>query len=93
MKVKAFIHASYDSYRKQFEYQTWPHKSDGIFGTFVCEHEIDIPEVSEADLINGTVSAMKSEQQKIRAEAEAKVQNIEQQIGELLAIEDKSGQS
>ena len=90
MKVTAFVHASYDSYKKKFVYQTWPHKSDGIFGVFIGEIEFDAPDVDEGELKNGTVKAMKSEQQKIRAEAEVKIQNIEQQIGELLCIEDKS---
>jgi len=89
MKVKVYVHAAWDSFGKKFDYTAWPYKSDA-FGVLVLTKEIDAPEVDETELKSGVVKFMRAEQQKIRAEAEVKYQNIEQQIQELLCIEDKS---
>ena len=97
MKVKAFVYAKfediYDSgtghFKKGFIFSAWPCKCD-TWGVFVGEHEFDMPDVDENELRGGVVKLMKEKQQQIRAKCETEVQNIEQQIGELLAIEDKS---
>lgn len=93
MKVKAYVHAKYDDhydaesgkYIKGFRYVAWPCKGDS-WGFFVCEHEFEIPAVDENELRNGVVKLMRDEQQKIRADAEVKFQNIEQQIQEMLCL-------
>ena len=89
MKVKAWVYAEYSHYSRGFTYSVWPHDSYGA-AVKVWEGEVDIPDIDESQLVNGTVKLMKDAQQKIRAEAEAKVQNIEGQIQELLCLEYKS---
>lgn len=92
MKVKVFVHAKLnDVYenganRKKMIYQAWPCHYE-VWGTLVCETEIDVPDqISEADVIRNTVKVMRKQQQVIRADAEVKFQNIEQQIQEMLCL-------
>jgi hypothetical protein len=93
MKVKVFVHAKYEKHYSNetgkfingITYNAWPIECDS-WGTLVHETEIDVPQVDENEVINGTVKIMRAEQRKIRAEAEAKFQNIEQQIQEMLCL-------
>ncbi len=93
MKVKVFVHAKYgrhyDADTGRFcngvEYLAWPMESEA-WGVFFHEAEIDVPEVDENSLRDGQVKIMREEQQRIRAEAEVKYQNIEQQIQEMLCL-------
>ena len=88
MKAPVYVYVTYSQVNKCIQYEAWPCKSDA-WGQLHCETEIDIPEANMDDVINGKITSMRVEQQKLRADCELKVQNIEQQIGELLAIEDK----
>lgn len=65
-------------------------RQDSCSGVCIAETEIEIPDPNRADIINGTVKILRVRQQSIRADAELAVQKIEQEIGELLAIEDRS---
>jgi hypothetical protein len=47
-------------------------------------------EIDEALLTKSEIEALRAEQQKIRAEAHAKVMNLEERISKLLALEHKS---
>jgi hypothetical protein len=49
------------------------------------EVSIDIPE--DFDPVNGHIDSLKAEKQKIAAEAQLKMNNLEEQIQSLLAIE------
>ena len=53
------------------------------------ELSFDIPD--DFDPVNGHIDALKAEKQKIAADAQVKMNNLEEQIQSLLCIEDKSG--
>jgi len=90
MKIKAYIYAEYNSHSKSFNFQPWGHKClDNTFGKFIGETEVEFPDVDPVELLKGQVVLMRAEQQKIRAEAEVKYQNIETQIQQMLCIEHK----
>jgi hypothetical protein len=91
MKTKVYFYAEYQAWDDKVVYKPWRFPDAASLGVFFYETEVDIPEVKRADLINGTVKNLRLAQQVIRAEAQTKVTEIEQQIGELLAIEDKRG--
>lgn len=100
MKVKIYIHArptekynpTTGNFDKSWGYEAWSTKSEH-FGVFVSEHEIDVPEVDEKELVTGTVKILRDKQQQVRAERESELNQIEEQIQQLLCIEDKSGVS
>ena len=48
--------------------------------------EVVLTLATDADITNGAITALRAEQQTIRADAEAKAQRIEQRIQTLLAI-------
>ena len=90
LKTKAFVYAEFDKYSKSVRYAVWPNASMSYAGNVIAETEIEFDEPEFNDVINATVKVMKAEQVRIRAEAEAKVNNIEGQIQELLCLEDLS---
>ena len=57
------------------------------FGKCVAQADIDVPDLTRADLIPDAVKALRDEQQRLRAEAEQQAQAIETKIGKLLALE------
>tara|TARA_R110000868_G_scaffold142759_13_gene360252 strand:+ start:687 stop:965 length:279 start_codon:yes stop_codon:yes gene_type:complete len=90
MKSPAFVYAKICPFTKVMEYRTYPSKSDIWGGILVCETEIEFPEPDYGEVLNGTVSEMRNAQKDIRAKAQVQVEAIEQTIGELLCIEDRS---
>jgi hypothetical protein len=91
MKLPVYVYAEKNTYDGRVTYRALSWKSETLWGTMFCETEIDFPEANMAEVINGQVKVLRIQQQQIRAKCEVEVQKIEQQIGELLAIEDKSG--
>ncbi len=57
------------------------------FGKRVAQVEVDVPDLTRADLVLDAVNTLRGEQQRVRAEAETKAQELEVQIGKLLALE------
>ena len=53
------------------------------------EVEFDVENIKPDDLIPATISRMRKEQAEIRAEAERKTAQIEEQISKMLALEFK----
>ena len=88
MKLKAYVHSSYDQYEKTFRFCAFSCKDMPGY-VFLEEVELDYEEPSHDAMINGTVAAYRAEQKRLRAEAEEKATQLERQIGEMLAIEDK----
>lgn len=89
MKVKTYFFAEYDAWSKEFSFVAWPHEN-WKGKVLVHTAEVEIPDLDSKHLTNGLITAMKDEQQEIRAECEVNVQNIEQQIQEMLCIEDNT---
>lgn len=90
MKVKAYICAEYQRWDKSYDYCVWPvDPGEGTRTVIeVRELEFDAPPI---DILTGeTIAAYRAEQQRIRAEMMGKVNALQQQIDEMLAIENKS---
>ena len=90
MKVKTSVWAYYSEFSKDWNYTSHDADMSKVGWIKVSDHEIEFDELPRDVLVNGTIDAFRAEQQRIRAEAEVKAQNIEAQIQELLCIEDKS---
>lgn len=93
MKVKGYIHAQYDEYEKEYRFSIWTHDMTSCQGYVLVEEvEIEFNAPPHEVLVNGTIAAYKAEQQKIRAEAESKVNRLQRAIDDLLCIEYKPAQ-
>ena len=89
MKAPAFVYAKICPFLKKPEYRTYPCKADWG-GILVYETEIEFDVPAYADVLNGTIAEMRGAQKDIRAKAQAQVESIEQAIGELLCLENRS---
>ena len=92
MKVTAYVYARISPYEwehDKVEYGVFSSECMGEFGwgKLVAQVEIDAPDLTRADLILDAVRVLRGEQQRVRAEAEQKAQEIETKIGSLLALE------
>ena len=91
MKKTIYVHAQLAEWSEEGYILTyWDYEMSQAGGPRVATVEVDFDMPSKAELANGFVGQLRGEQQKIRADCEVKVNEIEHQIGKLLAIEDKS---
>ena len=90
MKLKGYIHAQYDDYEKEYRFSVWSMNMTSCQGyVFVDEVELEFTPPPHSALVNGTIEAYRAEQQKIRAEAESKVNMLQRAIDDLLCLEHK----
>lgn len=90
MKHTVYIHARIGPYEwNKDEIEYWVGSLHVTGNGWVCvgSREVDIPEITRADLVPDAIKAMQAEQQQIRADAEVKAQKLQAQIDKLLAIE------
>lgn len=92
MKMQIYLYARKVGWSDELEITAHSTKfENGDYpGVLFAETEIEVLEPIRADVITGQVKVLRVQQQELRAKCEVDVQKIEQQIGELLAIEDKS---
>ena len=91
MKIPVYVYAEAETWGdKKILYKPYYATCMDHIGMEFYQCEIDIPVPDRADVINRTVKLMRAKQSRIRADAEVKTQNIEEQIGRLLSIEDRS---
>lgn len=92
LKITLYIHA-----QKRFDgsiaYSVYTHKfkaTDGM-GFPVAEHQLELPapSVSKFDLVQAEIDSLRTEQNKILADATAKTRLLEDQIQALLCLEGK----
>lgn len=89
MKVQVFIHANYNEYDKEYHFEPWRSDMTGYAGSLVETQEIEFTPPPRDVLVNGTIAEYREQQKKIRAEAESKINVLEQRINDLLCIEYK----
>ena len=83
MEIKAYVHARWCAYSKEYQYHVFQHESMASVGYIrVSDVTVINFEPNEADMKNATVAA-------IRDEAQSKVTQLEEPIQSLLAIEHK----
>ena len=92
MKVTAYVYARISPAGLNLgkvEYTVFNMDGMGLYGwgKLVAQVEIDVPDLTRADLIPDAVRTLRDEQQRVRAEAEQKAQAIEAKIGNLVALE------
>ena len=90
MKVKAFITAKWDKWEKKYDYDAWPCVPSDSDRVLVEEREIEFTPPPADVLQAGTVAAFRAEQARIRADATLRINGLQQQIDEMLAITYKS---
>jgi len=88
--VKAYVHAQYDNWTKEYKYSVWSIK-DMTPSNYTFIQEVDVPfhRVPDSVLRSGTINTYREQQKIIRAHAEKQVQAIQRNIDELLCIEHK----
>lgn len=93
MKAKAFIHAQWDEWDKKYSFHVWgaDMSSQEGCGPLVETVEVEFTAPPHEVLVNGTIEGYRKQQQKVRAEGERLVNELQQRINDLLCIENKSG--
>lgn len=92
MKIQGFIHAQWNEWDKEYHFQVWGHdmSSQESCGPLVETVVIEFTAPPREVLVNGTIEGYRKQQQKIRAEGERLVNELQQRINDLLCIENKS---
>jgi hypothetical protein len=92
VKTTVYLTAHWNKYSKTFEYsnQSYPPSSDSSY-ILLETRELDVAELSYSDLQKLATLAIRNKKNKILADAHVEAEAIEQEIQELLAIEDKTG--
>lgn len=88
--VKAYVHAQYDNWKKEYKYSVWSVK-DMTASNYTFIQEVDVPfhRVPDSVLRSGTIHTYREQQKMIRAHCEAQVQTLQRKIEELQCIEHK----
>lgn len=88
MKLPIYVYAAWQGWSEKYSFTAYSFKYDE--GKIpISEHEIEF-DAPPVDVLNaGTVQLYIAEQQRIRAEAHVRVENLQKQIDELLALEYK----
>lgn len=89
MKLPIIVYAIYDEYSKEWNYRAGPEGMESMGWVLVEELAVEFDAPPESVLITRTIAAYRSEQQRIRADAEQKAMRIEQTICEMLCLEDR----
>ena len=90
MKIYVYIYAQYDEYDKVYNFHAWGYEMSGQdVGQLVEKREIEFTPPPREVMVNGTIAEYREQQQKIRADAESKVNVLQQRINDLLCIEHK----
>lgn len=92
LSVTLYVHAK-KQFDGSYEYNTFAFKADikSGLGFVVAEHQIKIPfiEPTTIELANAEIEHLRSEQNKILADAQVKSSLLEDQIQMLLCVEGK----
>lgn len=91
MKIKCTLHATPDQYEEGgFAFHVFRHEDmSGCGYTALDTVEVEFTVPPRDVMVNGAIAAFRQKQREIRAEAEVKAKNIEEQIQRLLCIEHK----
>ena len=91
--IEMILHVRKDDWEDEYKYSVFSSDMSacGYIPILAKEIEVtfDIPD--GFDPVNAHIDTLKEEKQKIAAEAQVKMNNLEEQIQSLLCIEDKSG--
>jgi hypothetical protein len=92
MKTTVYLTAHWNKYSKEFDYsnQSYIPSPDSAY-ILLETRELDVAELSYSDLQKLATLALRNKKNKIIADAHVEAEAIEQEIQELLAIEDKTG--
>ena len=90
MKIKAYVHAQYQEWSKEYEFKAWGvDMSDVGFSPCLAIHEFEFDAPPHDVLVKGTIQQYREQQKAILAKAEAQRALLDQKINELLCIEYK----
>ena len=88
--VKAYVHAQYDNWKKEYKYSVWSVKDMTASNyTFIQEVNVPFHRVPDSVLRSGTIQTYREQQKIIRAHCEEQVQTLQMKIEELQCIEHK----
>lgn len=92
--LKGWIHAHRYEWEDEYSYTFFSCNMDGENGYIpIMEHEITFTLPANFKPTVAEIAALKKEQERIRAEAQSKVNLIQERISKLLAIEHKPAEA
>lgn len=91
VKIVGKVHAQLNRWgEEKFSYSVFLTDMSAYGHVFIEDVEIEIDEPSVADVVAGTVAALRAQQKKERADAELACTKLDEQIQRLLCIENQS---
>lgn len=92
MKTTVYLTVHWNKYSKEFQYsnQSYPPSPDSDY-ILLEARDLEVQELNYITLQQLTVTALRNKKNGILANAHVEAEAIEQEIQELLAIEDKTG--
>lgn len=84
--IPVYVYAEWNSWNHDWDYKVFTHDMTSLGYTILEKTSITIPAREHADLAHIAARHMRAQQQSIRAEAEVKIQLIEEEIGKLAAL-------
>lgn len=88
-KMTVFVHLSNSQWGAGTEYSLFNLDMTDYGYTLVATSEIEFEEPSRNDVVAGLVRGLRHEQQEIKAEAQSKVNRLQERIDSLLCLEYK----
>jgi len=94
VKVKAYLMCTQNEWQDAPQFAFWPSdvSSVSLEHALVGVHELEVDVPDDFDPIPGRIDTLRKKKQEILAEAQAKANNIEDQIQRLLSLEYKPGE-
>lgn len=91
MKIKCVLHSIPDKFTEGgFNFRVFDLEDMSSCGYTACDtQEVEFNVPPREVLVDGAVAAYRAEQQRIRAEAQGKVQALDEEIQKLLCLEHK----
>lgn len=88
MKMTAHIHFVKYSFQKEGEFELYSHQlDDAEYRTYVCSQEIEIDVPKDYDPRAQQIAVLEKEKQKVMADFQKSVDDINERIGKLQALE------
>lgn len=92
MKVKVYIHAQWQRWDKTFAYSVYNCDMTEYGYTLLEVREIEFSSMDDQRLRYLTAKSLEKAQDKLRADTQKKVMELQEEINSLLAIEDRSSE-
>lgn len=85
--INGFIHWKNDPYGIDADFHFWPYKSMAEHGyVFVCAHDIEVDVPDNFNPVPSQIAILEEQKAKVRDEFNARIAQLNEQIGKLQAL-------